>query len=652
MDSVPRRWVLKPLSPVLQSSDLRTITGPAQDNKPPYATESVSVSGSMSSVLISSQHEDEAADVVVRARQVSVWQDGENSSDEWHPSTPSTPSTPSSSSGSHCGFYSFVEDPVSPEAEQNQAWMVSSQRQSQLATLKEDKAFKLQAYTRSRKPESLFTEGNGDLPYMLDPKNRVIVVGEDEEKQLRRDIIRSQAPKKNTKFTDQLRVLENLDLTRPTNKLIEGLSVSHSPGSSKPEPGWPVESGTINMDQINFSAAQQQFRQLEQERRNDVACPMRSNINLHSSVEETMISTSPRESKTSTGRKVPLSPTEESLSSTLVDLDFALGEFSPEVGGCYTSSGGGHHDNIHKNSRNGKSYETPIEREIRLVQKREEKLRHTRGLKNNDNRSEMVEIKSNYLQSVLMAKEKNQVCLILKQEINKEDLKKEDEDTLPPLDLQDQDKTQVSPSPCCPHRHPDHTDPISHMTSASSSLMPTVSLTPQQDMTWVTPWTWRESTGLQTRAHQGPNVIEKEIEEALRREKELQELRESREQTLFSPAPLVEQASKMAASQFYPPKKTGESGRLPSSPRPFILRSPISSATAHTAPPLRGLTKTLLQDFEERRVKLKLDESSYAGIQPIDDVNNEVVESTRVARHKNQRALRWEAGVFANWEDQ
>ncbi|KAG7231995.1 hypothetical protein INR49_010016 [Caranx melampygus] len=132
----------------------------------------------------------------------------------------------------------------------------------------------------------------------------------------------------------------------------------------------------------------------------------------------------------------------------------------------------------------------------------------------------------------------------------------------------------------------------------------------------------------------GPDFIEKEIEEALRREQELKELRESREKTsqqVVSPTPLVEQAHKMAISQFYPPTNTG-------------ARS--------APPPFRGLTETLLQDFEERRIKLKLDESSYAGIQPIDDINNEVVESTRVTRHKNQRAMRWEAGVFANLENQ
>ncbi|XP_049910090.1 uncharacterized protein misp isoform X3 [Epinephelus moara] len=655
MESIPRRWVLKPLSPLLQLSDLRTIAGPAQTDAsalddPVFTSDSISVARSHSSVVVSSQQGNGSGDVVVQARQVAVSQDRGSTSDEWNPSSPSSPS---SSSSSHCGFYSFVEDPTSQEAELNEAWMVSPQRQTQLSTLKEEKGFRLQTYASSRKPESLFADGNGDAQYRVDQSDGVEVVREEEEQQLRKEIIRSQAPKKNLTFKDQLSALENVDLSRSPNKLMEGFSVSFSPVTSRPRPPSPAAPGTIDDEQINFSTARQQFLKMEQDRLTAVPSPLRSSIThlntslqtdpdaslskqvessyhgveTYSGVEtsEAPTAVKPTEDEAFPERKVTVCQTEKPLSrqsSVFDDLDSGLEELSVEVGGGYTSDEGVFNDNTQQQDRSSVSksdYETPIEREIRLNQEREENLRRSRGLKLSDSRAEMVEIKTKRLQTpppltLIKSKEKNRVSFIIQREIQKENERRKEphqeggHSPDPPQDpedikmesvQQDEDErtearvqsgdTDVFLSPCCPHRHSEETERyISQMSlappsfsvrdsdvqytrglrqdlttsssfRASSSSSSSSSPTPRRDITWTTPRSWREnleSTGLQSRGTGAPDFIEKEIEEALRREQELKELRESREETdgrLLSPAPLVEQANKMAISQFYPP---------------------------------------------------------------------------------------------------
>lgn len=650
--------MLKPLSPLLQPSDLRTIASPTQSNAPNldypgFTSDSISVACSHSSVLVSSQQGDGSVDVVAQAREVAVSHDGGSSSDESLPSSLSNPSSPSSSSGSLCGFYSFVEDPTSPEAELNEAWMVSPQRQTQLATLKEEQGFKLQTYASSRRPQSLFSDSNGDSQYKVDLNNGIKVVQEEEEKHFRKEIIRGQAPKKKPTYKDQLSALENLDVSRSTDKLIEGFSLSYSPVRSRPEPLGPAETGTIDKEEINFSAARQQFLMMEQNQLTALLNPLRSSkthlnmslqpgpgvssskqVETYHSVElseDTTLFKPPEEDQTYPERKVLVYRTEESLSwqsSVLDNLDSGLDELSVEVGGVYTSDEGRFNDNTRENksSKSTSDRETPIEREIRLIQEREENLRRSRGLKHSDSRAEMVEIKTTRLQSPLnpiKAKEKNRVSFIIQREIQKENQRKEEpqqkggilgrssldppqelEDTKREFDQTDEDKrreerpqsesgyTEVFPSPCCPHRHSEETElyisqmssvPPSfsardsevqdtrgfhqdRMTSSSShfsSSPPSPTSAPLREMTSITPQSWRESlqsTGLQSRGQGAPDFIDKEIEEALRREQELRELRASREdsdQQLFSPTPLVEQATKMAISQFYPPVNTG-----------------------------------------------------------------------------------------------
>ncbi|CAB1418173.1 unnamed protein product [Pleuronectes platessa] len=618
--------------------------------------------------------------------------------------------------------------------------MVSPQRQAQLLTLRVKQGFKLQTYTSSRKPESLFSESKEDSQYKVDPENVIQVVGEEEEKQLRKEIIHNQALKKSPMFKDPLPVLENLDLSRSTNQLIDGFSLSYSPVSSRPEPPKPAESEAVNKEQINFSAVRQQFLKMEQDLLNPVLNPRKSSaIHLSPSFQqdpdvflsrqvETFDSVEvsddtdqfkpSEEDKTYPERKVTGCQIEESRrrkSSEFDDLASGLEELLLEVGGGYTSDEGVFNDNTQHENIGCKSTaesETPIEREIRLVQEREENLRHSRGLKHADSKKEVVQIKTKRLQSSLKTikvKEKTCMSFIVQRDIQKEIETSEETQQQGGilgqhhLDVPQQleevkhpEKTQLSITQdnsaftaftvrdlnVQGSRHLDQ-DPV---TPSDPSLPSSPALTPQHKLTWPTPQSWKENlefTGLQSRGQGAPDFIEMEIEESLRREQELRESREKTNHQLFSPSPGLEQPTKMAVSQLHsfckyryvvlvkvrlqpsemhlipqerslevlPPALLLQTPWTSSPPTP--RSSPSSPVVAPSGPlPLRGLTQTLLQNFEERRVKLKLEESSYAGIQPTDDVNNEVVESTRVILHKNQRAMRWEAGVFTNQKDQ
>nr|XP_061833401.1 uncharacterized protein misp [Nerophis lumbriciformis] len=786
MDNVPRRWVLKPLSPLLHPSDLRNLEAPSNGEDHLMATDSL-----IDSPL---QEEDEFREMVVHACLVPSSQDGDDSSDLYSGS-------PVSSSGSHSGFYSFVEDPTSPEAELNEAWMVSPQRQVHLTTLKEDKAFKVQTYNSGRKPESMFSESESQ--YTLQPEDPLRAFGEEEEKQLRKDIIRTQAPKK--KSTSKLSLLEEEDCSTSTNMLTQVFGVSYSAVGL--EPCRPVDPETIIRDQIDFSSARQQFLKLEQNMQNSPVLPSKSSVSWKVEGDDATRSEPSGKGKTSVERRT----TENDLNDknffkedSLVDevFDESIQQDGRKVRFCL------HH-------------ETPIEQEIRLVQEREENLRHTRGLKHSEGCSELVEIRAKHVQSPLTsikATQKKHVGFIVPGHNPKENHKQQGPD--PPqvfLDTKEDVQNLQDPEVC-----PDET----FYTCPSS---------------WTRTLSWRdnqESTGLHCGKKGALNFIEKEIQEALQREQELRQLRDSRKSREFGENRVYSESGELGvfgksrehglsrvlgvskvsgefgdsggfresgvSRVFGESREHGESGvsrvseesaefresgvsgesrehgqfrvsgvsrvsgesgefresgvsrmfgesrehgesrvsRVPRvseesgefresgvsgesrehgqfrvsgvsrvygefgesgefresgvsrvsgesreskgsitpsepggscvfSPVPLVVQAPTmtsnqiyltknsgscssvsSLTTSHAPPPSKGLTGTLLRGLEEERLRLKLDESSYAGIQPFDDINNQVVESTRVVRHKNQRALRWEAGFFANQLDQ
>ncbi|XP_050978609.1 mitotic interactor and substrate of PLK1 [Labeo rohita] len=866
MTSNPKRWVIKPLSPKLEQSDLRSILSPTgqpqllentwstsqEGDSFRFSLETITVTGMQPTVMVSSGRS--TPDVVVQAQQVSVSEDGSDG-EEWRPSTTSNPSSPetASSTGSHVGFYSFVDDPASPEAEMNEVYMVSPQRQAKLNTLKEKSTFKLQTYTDDKRPGRLFEGSNGEDLYRLEDASKV---NEDEENTDRMEIIRNQAPKKSPALKEQWSALENLDLSNTEQRLLDGFSVSYKPVRVKTEVR--VEPGTIDHEQIDFNAARKQFLMMEQSKQNPfLQSPEQlpyspklrgkslsstasifgpKQVSKENSLEENQIPlTTQQEIEVKT-----VNVTEHSKngvpSGSLDDVDSGLGDQS----GGYASEGSISNDPLISEIESSLTMlsadETPIQREIRIAQQREESLRRSRGILHKDH-SEMVEIRIKPILSLSSpqvkspkAKETNRVSFLIQRERelqkqqqiknslsshNSQENQIQDKSTesqpdeipvtplraslreSPTIDLEQStvsaddkwiteqpalveegDSKEVL-SPCCPHRHPDESilqrntdsstfgNQVQKSANSEDSRYSKLRVHKENGVEWQTKnfrtkkepsWivenerslsgrnrfysqntpsplepaknsrytnTWRshlEYTDWSPKMQNAPDSIRQEIEKDLRREKELQELRESSslsfslpnlaytnpvltstetrssitsEETVFSPQ--TPDGNMAEVDSVLPEKKTDysnpyswslDSSRLfmtdkspqLSSPRPSSRLPSVSMMTAQpwgSPKPMsptvsrvtpikpfsphadlsspssqKGLTETLLKDFEDRRTKLKLEESAYAGIQPIDAINNEVVEATRVIRHKNQRALQWEAGMYANQESE
>ncbi|XP_060088781.1 mitotic interactor and substrate of PLK1 [Heteronotia binoei] len=148
-------------------------------------------------------------------------------------------------------------------------------------------------------------------------------------------------------------------------------------------------------------------------------------------------------------------------------------------------------------------------------------------------------------------------------------------------------------------------------------------------------------------------LIDQEIQEALKREEELQERRRkgrlassggaekdeekdfcSRLQSPSSAAPAVAGSSFVSSPPIFAP---GWPTRLPASPSlsPGRFPSESDSKTHH------GLKPTPMEDDKRRRER---EEGKYAGIEPTDEIDTEVVNSTKVVRRRGVRAQLWEAG--------
>lgn len=636
MASIPKQWVMKPLTPKLEKSDFRTLSSPGSE---PYSLEKSghlsqngdsylfsfdNISVTQSSVRVTNG---EGFGDVVHAKQVAVSEDS-STSEDWRPSTPNSPSS-ASSTDSHVGFYSFVDDPTSPEAEKNEVYMVSPKRQAKLSTLKEKSRFKLQTYMQER-PQKLFQE-NGHYQYHVGDTSGK---DNDEEKPDRMEIIRNQAPKKSGVFKGN--ALEKLDLTNSPQNLVEGFSLCYSPVSTKPLQS-EAEPGTIDNQQIDFNAARKQFQMMESTKQNP----------FWKSSLQAALSPKLRERSLSAGAK-PLTKhvskteilkddswkrqedeamsikedLEDRIQTSLIDnVDLGLdnqGVGSTSVGSISTEPSMLEITTVTSMS------ETPIEREIRIAQEREQDLRRSRGIFLPDT-TEMVEIKTKPILSLptpqikpIKVIEPNRMSLLIQREMEKvnqnpglhdrgslhnqgerkrhfgslsDQLDIISSSTSPSINPTDRSiitedasitenlvqvdhvfNSEEPLSPCCPHRHPDETmfwkestakipdrtfgtssytkewddkenykaktanqpfwmaDYKPKMSRRTFTAMYPISFPPEPVGSSRSTETWTslsESSSEWPRMLNVPDIIRREIEENLRREQELQELRET-----------------------------------------------------------------------------------------------------------------------------
>ncbi|NXM57849.1 MISP protein, partial [Illadopsis cleaveri] len=587
----------------------------------------------------------------------------------------------------------------------------------------------------------------------------------------RKEVIRSQVMRKSSTIAERWSSVDELSsISTGMGSQGEGRHTGSVPTSfaicfDKPSPGraaTPVDPENIDTEQINFSAARQQFLMLEKT----------SPGSFFSPGQQTM---SPRpESVTKVSREEWYSP-EMATKSTRGYGSAGASSQSKTDKSIYQGYGVSLHKTPEKEEvyaprkAHTESNETPIEREIRMAMEREENLWKERGIQRLTSSSELVEIQTKPVLNIHTSpgpgrkgKDRGRASLYVQREIEQETKREEDlkrqgrllgtydrgtqqeleerrkvfeqEEASPqkptPLKRAEERRSWVKefvveqPSSPSPEENtragrsiPSYTASIAHFqlsqprfaASERSREQPLVSQlasasaskwgsedswggklpgsTPSPASTAVLPreyfslsfWkpkvSFVENMGtqsplrredgreeqyrLRTWKPQTSALIEEEIRSDLQREEELQEQRRRLMDTYSDGVPQEGSHSRHSSAA------SGASGNY------SVSGSPASSPASHQTgilglvssfTPLRvtsssqGSAETLTPDssrsspFEERRRRVKED-GKYAGIEPVDKVNTEVVESTRVFRHKSLMAQRWEAGQYVRDED-
>ncbi|NXK96455.1 MISP protein, partial [Formicarius rufipectus] len=592
----------------------------------------------------------------------------------------------------------------------------------------------------------------------------------------RREVIRSQVMRKSSTIAERWSSMDELSSintslgSQSESRLAGSVTTSFAISFDKSSLGrtvTPVDPENIDTEQINFSAARQQFLMLEKTSPGSFFSP-----------EQQSISPKP-ESVTKVSREEWHSP-EVATKATRGYGSAGASSQSRTDKNIYQVYSVASHETFNglvdlRAGSNGLgketkvSNETPIEREIRMAMEREENLWKERGIQRLTSGSELVEIQTKPVLGLHASpgpgrkgKDRGRASLYVQREIEQETKREEDlkrqgrllgaydrgtqqelderrrvfeqEEAPPPKPITPRRAEErrswikesvveqsSSPSPSEDTRAgrsiPSYTASIAHFqvsqprftvserswekplvsqhTSTSTSKWgsedswggelpgstpspasttvlpreyfslsfwkPKVSFT--EDMGTQSPLRREDSREEQYRLRtwkpQTSALIEEEIRSDLQREEELQEQRRRRLLMDRDGGPQEGSRSRHSSAA------SGASGSY------SVSESPTSTPASHQSgilglmssfTPLRltsssqGSTETPTPDssgsspFEERRRRVKED-GKYAGIEPIDKVNTEVVESTRVIRHKSAMAQRWEAGQYVRDED-
>lgn len=377
-----------------------------------------------------------------------------------------------------------------------EVWTPSPDRESKLEVVRSGSLYDLRAYKGERKPSKLYDDEEQDL-YRVPPPN----ISPEKARELedeRKEVIRSQVMRKSSTIAERWSSMDELSsISTGVGSQGEGRHTGSVPTSfaiyfDKSSPGravTPVDPENIDTEQINFSAARQQFLMLEKTNPGSFFSPGQQTMSPRpesvtkvsreewyspetvtkatkgygsagaSSQGKTDKSvyqvygvssyTTPKKEEVSAPRKAH---TERSYPigkmSILTkawsreDLDSGLGEMYNEATAGYASDGSTSNETFNvdlRASSNGLgketrvSNETPIEREIRMAMEREENLWKERGIQRLTSSSELVEIQTKPVLNIhsppspgRKGKDRGRASLYVQREIEQETKREED----------------------------------------------------------------------------------------------------------------------------------------------------------------------------------------------------------------------------------